>query len=123
MMMASRSKLKLTDILKGKVVSGDPVGQGAQAFTTALTQAIAQAGVEGEETGRQQVQAIARVNRPVVQEAISKLPAPIKSGISNLLPSVVPPSPASNVSNVNPIVLPNPDDQVLAERLNTARSA
>ena len=123
MMMASRSKLKLTDILKGKVVSGDPFGQGAQAFTEALTQAIAQAGAEGEETGRQQVQAVARVNKPVVQEAISQLPAPIKAGISNLMPSVAPPSPASNVSNVNPIVLPNPDDQVLAERLNTARSA
>jgi len=125
MMMASRSKLSVLkgDFLKGKILSGDPFGQGAQAFTTALTQAIAQATVEGEETGRQRVQAIARANRPVVQEAISKLPAPIKSGVSNLLPSVVPPSPASNVSNVNPIVLPNPDDQVLAERLNTARSA
>jgi len=125
MMMAPRSKLSVLkgDFLKGKILSGDPFGQGAQAFTTALTQAIAQATVEGEETGRQQVQAVARANRPVVQEAISKLPAPIKAGISNLMPSVAPPSPASNVSNVNPIVLPNPDDQVLAERLNTARSA
>ena len=123
MMMASRSKLKLTDILKGKVVSGDPFGQGAQAFTEALTQAIAQAGAEGEETGRQQVQAVARVNKPAVQKAISQLPAPIKAGISNLMPSVAPPNQASSVSNINPIVLPNPNDQVLAERLNNTRSA
>jgi len=88
-----------------------------------LTQAIAQASVEGEETGRQQVQAVARVNKPVVQEAISQLPAPIKAGISNLMPSVAPPNQASSVSNINPIVLPNPNDQVLAERLNAARSA
>ena len=125
MMMASRSKLSVLrgDILKGKIVSGDPLGQGAQAFTELLTQAIAQASVEGEETGRQQVQAVARVNKPVVQEAISQLPAPIKAGISNLMPSVAPPNQASSVSNINPIVLPNPNDQVLAERLNAARSA
>ncbi len=51
-----------------------------------------------------------------VQNAVSQLPAPIRSGASNLMPSVAPPSQASSVGNVNPIVLPNPNDQVLAER-------
>jgi len=123
MMMASRSKLKFSDILKGKVVSGDPVGQGAQAFMQLLSQAAGQAGIQGVQTAEKAAAAVAKVNKPAVQEAISQLPETIKAGMSTLMPSVEPPNEESSVSNINPIVLPNPNDQVLAERLNNTRSA
>ena len=123
MMMAPRSKLRIADILKGKVVSGDPFGQGAQAFMQLLSQAAGQAGIEGVQTAEKTAAAVAKVNKPAVQEAIRQLPETIKAGMSNLMPSVEPPNEESSVSNISPIVLPNPNDQVLAERLNNTRSA
>ena len=119
-MMASRSKNSIKDLLAGKFKSGDPVGQGFQEFLALLSQAGVQDVRMLAEQAAEELRPAANLSKAklqnTVQNAVSQLPAPIQSGASNLMPSVAPPSQASSAGNVNPIVLPNPNDQVLAER-------
>ena len=112
-MMASRSKNTVRDLMAGKFKSGDPLGQGVQELLALLSQAGVQ---DVRMLGQQTTEELRPAANLSVQKAVSQLPAPIRSGASNLMPSVAPPSQASSVGNVNPIVLPNPNDQVLAER-------
>tara|TARA_R110002096_G_scaffold249798_1_gene442183 strand:- start:43 stop:3399 length:3357 start_codon:yes stop_codon:yes gene_type:complete len=119
-MMRSRDKNTLKQLMSGKFKSGDIYGQGLQAANAIMLATLGQSvrGVVEQTTEEVEPYAQSAVNqaKPVVQQAISQLSAPIQSGASNLMPSVTPPNSASSVSNINPIVLPNPNDQVLAER-------
>ena len=119
-MMASRSKNTVKELMAGKFKSGDPLGQGVQELLALLSQAgiqdVRMLGEQGAEELRPAANLNAAQLKNSVQNAISQLPPPIQSGASNLMPSVTPPNSASSVSNINPIVLPNPNDQVLAER-------
>jgi hypothetical protein len=119
-MMASRSKNTVKELMAGKFKSGDPLGQGVQELLALLSQAgvqnVRMLGEQGAEELRPAANLSAAQLQNSVQNAISQLPPPIQSGASNLMPSVTPPNSASSVSNINPIVLPNPNDQVLAER-------
>ena len=119
-MMASRSKNSVRELMAGNFKSGDLVGQGVQELLALLSQAgvqnVRMLGEQGAEELRPAANLSAAQLQNSVQNAISQLPPPIQSGASNLMPSVTPPNSASSVSNINPIVLPNPNDQVLAER-------
>ena len=119
-MMASRSKNTVKELMAGKFKSGDPLGQGVQELLALLSQAgvqdVRMLGEQGAEELRPSANLSASQLKNPVQNAISQLSPPIQSGASNLMPSVTPPNSASSVGNINPIVLPNPNDQVLAER-------
>jgi len=93
------------------------------AETEGIYASMRAANAKSGQTAEKAAAAVAKVNKPAVQEVISQLPETIKAGMSTLMPSVEPPNEESSVSNINPIVLPNPNDQVLAERLNNTRSA
>ena len=121
MMLASRRQNTLKDFLNGKMVSGDPIGQGFQA----IWQIAGSAGYFGTRLGLTQS---AEEALPVAQQVTkeSRLPIQIPSvsqddeqktpDVSGILSNITGPAAASSVSRVNPITVPNPVDRLIAER-------
>ena len=106
-MMASRKPNTVKQFLSGKFKANDPIAQGLQTVLAL----VAAAGVQStrgltQQTAEEAAPAIEQA-KPEIQKTMQQV-APLGKQIRQQLPNVLPPSPASNASRVNPITVPDP---------------
>jgi hypothetical protein len=112
LMMRSRSKLTVGQLLRGERVSGDPLGQALQAVLAISSQAGTQA-IRG--TGEQTAEEAGPYTQGIMQQAQQQLPdlsqiqiAPgsVLEGIDVFAPQQ--PAPSQPRNQVSPILVPDP---------------
>ena len=113
MMFKSRQQNTVKEFLQGKIVAGDPYGQGFQA-------ALQIAGATAVQGTRMNVQQGQEEARPATQLAMQELQPQIQQAMSQIpqvaAPQVAPPR-AGTTAQVSPILNPNPATQALAQAL------